>query len=660
MVIVLQKGIPEKEKQDLKSFLIRNNFKVNEITGEEDTIFGAVGKLSIDPREVEILPGVERVIPISKPYKMASREYKKENSVVEVKNNRGQIVRIGGNKVLSIAGPCAVESLEQMMGVAARVSAAGAAMLRGGAFKPRTSPYAFQGLGEEGVKILRQAGDAYGLPIVTEIVSADHIPLMKDYVDVYQIGARNMQNFELLKKVGALGKPVILKRGLSATIEEWLMAAEYLLSSGTDDVILCERGIRTYEKATRNTLDISAVPVLRSLTHLPIIIDPSHAVGLRDKVPPMGLAAIAAGADGIIVEVHCQPEQAVSDAAQTMYPEQFEKLMRDIDVLAPVVGKEVTRIHPVATKNVATVGEGKSDNGKVTCAYSGDHGAYAEQAINLYFDEVEPVGLDSFRDVFQAVAEGRADYGMIPLENSLAGSVYDNYDNLFRFDDVSICGAYTLRIEHALLGVKGATLDSIKKVHSHPHGFPQCKDFLDKYPQWTQVDAASTATAAELVAKEGSVENGAIASAVAADYYNLQVLATGIELNPRNYTRFVVITAKDSAGQVAAVEEAYTRASCGAGCCAAATNDIAKASLVFIAKNKSGALYECLGVFHEKNLNMTRLESRPIMGEPWRYMFYADVQLPEGGKDVLESAISALKYKAEEVRLLGVYKERSV
>ena len=226
---------------------------------------------------------------------------------------------------------------------------------------------------------------------------------------------------------------------LSATIEEWLMAAEYLLSSGTDDVILCERGIRTYEKATRNTLDISAVPVIRSLTHLPIIIDPSHAVGLRDKVPPMGLAAIAAGADGIIVEVHCQPEQAVSDAAQTMYPEQFEKLMRDIDVLAPVVGKEVTRIHPVAAKKVSATGEKKDADGKVTCAYSGDHGAYAEQAINLYFDEVEPVGFDSFRDVFQAVAEGRADYGMIPLENSLAGSVYDNYDNLFRFDDVSIC-----------------------------------------------------------------------------------------------------------------------------------------------------------------------------------------------------------------------------
>lgn len=656
MVIVLQKGIPEKDKQELKDFLVRNNFKVNEITGEEDTILGAVGKVTIDPREVEILPGVERVIPISKPYKMASREYKKENTVVEVKNNRGQIVRIGGNKVLAIAGPCAVESLDQMMGVAARVSAAGAAMLRGGAFKPRTSPYAFQGLGEEGVKILRQAGDAYGLPIVTEIVSADHIPLMKDYVDVYQIGARNMQNFELLKKVGALGKPVILKRGLSATIEEWLMAAEYLLSSGTDDVILCERGIRTYEKATRNTLDLSAVPVIRSLTHLPIIIDPSHAVGIRDKVPPMGLAAIAAGADGIIVEVHCQPEKAVSDAAQTMYPEQFEKLMRDIDVLAPVVGKEVTHIRPAAPDGQKAAAAGSND-GRVRCAYSGDHGAYAEQAISLYFDDAQTVGCSSFRDVFQAVTDGRADYGMIPLENSLAGSVYDNYDNLFRFDDVSICGAYTLRIEHALLAVKGSSLDSIKRVYSHPHGFPQCKDFLDKYPGWIQVDAVSTATAAELVAKEGSLENAAIASTVAADYYNLEVLATGIELNPRNYTRFVVITANDK--EIKDAQAAAEEICCGKTCCAA-SNEVAKASLVFIAKNKSGSLYECLGVLHQRNLNMTRLESRPIMGEPWRYMFYVDLQLPEGGRTVLEEAVGALKSKAEEVRLLGIYKERSV
>ena len=434
------------------------------------------------------------------------------------------------------------------------------------------------------------------------------------------------------------------------------MAAEYLLSSGTDDVILCERGIRTYEKATRNTLDLSAVPVIRSLTHLPIIIDPSHAVGIRDKVPPMGLAAIAAGADGIIVEVHCQPEKAVSDAAQTMYPEQFEKLMRDIDVLAPVVGKEVTHIRPASPDGQKAAAAGSND-GRVRCAYSGDHGAYAEQAISLYFDDAQAVGCSSFRDVFQAVTDGRADYGMIPLENSLAGSVYDNYDNLFRFDDVSICGAYTLRIEHALLAVKGASLDSIKRVYSHPHGFPQCKDFLDKHPGWIQVDAVSTATAAELVAKEGSLENAAIASTVAADYYNLEVLATGIELNPRNYTRFVVITANDREVREAA---AAAEELCSAKTCCAASNEVAKASLVFIAKNKSGSLYECLGVLHQRNLNMTRLESRPIMGEPWRYMFYVDLQLPEGGRKVLEEAVGALKSKAEEVRLLGIYKERSV
>ena len=651
MVIVLKKGIPEQEKNNLKDFLARNHFRVNEITGEEDTILGAVGKLSIDPREVEILPGVERVIPISKPYKMASREYKKENTVVEVKNCHGQIVRIGGQKVSVIAGPCAVESLDQMMAVAERVAAAGAVMLRGGAFKPRTSPYAFQGLGEEGVKILRQAGDAFGLPISTEIVSADHIPIMRDYVDVLQIGARNMQNFELLKKVGALGKPVILKRGLSATIEEWLMAAEYLLASGTDNVILCERGIRTYEKATRNTLDLSAIPVVRSLTHLPVIVDPSHGVGIRDKVPPMGLAAVVAGADGIIVEVHCNPEKALSDGAQTLYPEQFEKLMRDIDVLAPVVGKEVARIKKSSPQSVHRHSH-ESAEGKVVCAFSGDHGAYAEQAINKYFDGAQSLSVSSFRDVFQAVVNGDADYGMIPLENSLAGSVYENYDNLLRFDDVEICGAYTLRIEHSLLAPRGATVDTIKYVYSHPHGFPQCKEFLEKYPQWTHIDSASTATAAEIVAEKGSVENAAIASALVADYYNLEVLATGIESNPRNYTRFVVITSRDGKTQ-----ESHKEPSEGL-CC---LNNVVKASLAFAAKNEPGALYECLGVFHRHNMNMTRLESRPIPGQPWRYMFYVDLLLSETEKEKdMKEAVDALKAIAEDVRLLGIYNERSV
>src|SRR5574344_1433290 len=257
MVIVLKKVITNEEKQHLGECLAQENFKRNDVVGEEETSVAAVGKLAMDPREVEILPGVSRVIPISKPYKMASREFKRDNTIVEIPNSRGQIIRVGGQRVVSIAGPCAVESAEQMMTIAASVAASGAVMLRGGAYKPRTSPYSFQGLGEEGLKYLKAAGEKYGLPVVTEIVSTDFIPVMKDYVDVYQVGARNMQNFELLKKLGALGKPVILKNGLSATIEELLMSAEYLLSSGTDKVILCIRGIRTYEKATRNTLDLS-------------------------------------------------------------------------------------------------------------------------------------------------------------------------------------------------------------------------------------------------------------------------------------------------------------------------------------------------------------------------------------------------------------------
>ncbi len=651
MIIVLQKGIQQKTKDELKDFLVRNKFKVNEIVGEQDTILGAVGKLSIDPREVEILPGVQRVIPISKPYKMASREYKKEDTIIEILNNRGQKIRIGGQRIVSIAGPCAVESLDQMMRVAERVASAGAVMLRGGAFKPRTSPYAFQGLGEEGVKILKKAGDAFGLPIVTEIVSSEHIPLMNDYVDVYQIGARNMQNFELLKKVGALGKPVILKRGLSATIEEWLMAAEYLLASGTDKVVLCERGIRTYEKATRNTLDLSAVPVLRSLTHLPIIIDPSHAVGIRDKVPPMGLAAIAAGADGIIVEVHCEPDKAFSDGAQTLYPEQFEKLMRDIDVLAPVVGKEVSRIRALPQK-IETSNSAQTKSSDIVCAFSGDYGAYAEQAIGLYFDkDAKPLPLNSFRETFQAVADGRADYGMIPLENSLAGSVYDNYDNLLRFGDISICGAISLRIQHALLATSGTTLDTIRNVYSHPHGFPQCKDFLDKHSNWTHIDSISTATAAETVSRLNSTENAAIASEIAANYYKLDVLEKGIESNPRNYTRFVVISANHVENSVQTYEEMNNA-------------DVNKASIVFAAKNESGALYKCLGIFHKKNLNLSRLESRPIPGQPWRYMFYADLQIVEKNiseaNELLNDTLNELKSCAEDVRLLGIYKERNI
>lgn len=655
MVIVLKNNITLDEKKSLVDFLAQKNFKLNEIPGEETTIIAAVGKLNIDPREVEILSGVERVIPISKPYKMASREFKPENTIVEIPNNRSQMIRVGGQRIIAIAGPCAVENRDQMMSVAAKVVESGAVMLRGGAYKPRTSPYAFQGLGEEGCKLLKEAGDKYGLPVVTEVVAAEFLPVMENAgIDVYQVGARNMQNFELLKRLGKLKKPVILKRGLSATIDEWLMSAEYLLSSGTDNVILCERGIRTYERATRNTLDLSAVPILRSLTHLPIIVDPSHAVGIRDKVSPMGLAAIASGADGIIVEVHCNPDKALSDGPQSLYPVQFDKLMRDIEALAPVVGRQVAHIRE--QKEPVNIGESTKKSGKIVCAYSGNRGAYAEQAITRYFEsDAQALSVDSFREIFQAVLDGKADYGMVPIENSLAGSVYENYDNLVHFEDVDIVASVMLRIQHSLLGVKGATLETIKNVYSHPQGLSQCSKFLSLHPTWNNIDATSTATAAKLTADSASKENAAIASEVNAKYYNLEVIQERIEDDPKNYTRFFIIAANHTKNEkISSCEESVKSAFEVQKVTGEKPN---YASFVFSTKNDPGALYNCLGVFHKNNVNLTRLESRPIEDKTWQYWFYADAELTKdnANEEFVSKIFKELKEKANDVRLLGVY-----
>ena len=373
--------IKPEEKQRLKHFLDSKGLHIKEIVGEEETILGAVGQISFDIREVEILPGVARVIPISKPYKLASREFKKEDTIVPV----GPI-RIGGARIAVIAGPCAVESREQIMETAKIVRDSGAVILRGGAYKPRTSPYSFQGLGEEGLKYLKEAGQAAGMPIVTEIVSPGQADLLKDYVDIFQIGTRNMQNFELLKTVGALGMPVLLKRGLAATIEDLLMSAEYLMAHGADNVILCERGIRTFETYTRNTLDLSAIPVVKKLSHLPIVVDPSHATGIRQKVLPMSLAALAAGADGIIIEVHPDPERALSDGPQSLFPEQFEKLMRDIEALAPVLEKEVSRLpqkSPPHQQDIALLTPSGTSTRRVRVAFQGERGAFSEKAINV-------------------------------------------------------------------------------------------------------------------------------------------------------------------------------------------------------------------------------------------------------------------------------------
>ena len=377
MIVVLKNSISSGEKQRLIDFLTGKGFKVREVVGESDTVLGAVGSVQIDYREVEIFSGVARVIPISKPYKMASREFHPEDTVVNIGP-----VKIGGSRFVSIAGPCAVESREQIMATAWAVRKAGAVMLRGGAYKPRTSPYAFQGMGEEGLALLREAGDATGLPVASEVVSPGDVELMSRYIDAFQIGTRNMQNFELLKAVGASGMPVILKRGMAATIEEWLMAAEYLLASGTDDVILCERGIRTFGRATRNTLDISAIPVVRDLSHLPVIVDPSHATGLRDKVPPMALASVAAGAHGLIVEVHVNPEKSVSDGPQSLWPSQFDKLLRDVEALCPTVGREMARLPERHQEDVLKSHLGTTEPGTLPgVAFQGEPGAYSEKAV---------------------------------------------------------------------------------------------------------------------------------------------------------------------------------------------------------------------------------------------------------------------------------------
>ncbi|MFI5173861.1 MAG: 3-deoxy-7-phosphoheptulonate synthase [Terriglobia bacterium] len=341
MVVVMQVRAKEPQIQKVIDRLVAMGFDVHRSTGVNQTVLGAVGaKPAIDTRDLELLDGVAEVVRISTPFKLASRTFRPEDSIIRA-GPKGRQVAIGGKTVVMMAGPCTVESAEQIREVARRVKLGGATILRGGAFKPRTSPYSFQGLGEKGLRYIRRAADENGLLVVTECLDTGHVETVTEYADIVQVGARNMQNFEMLKALGKIRKPVLLKRGMSATIEEWLMSAEYILTGGNHHVILCERGIRTFETYTRNTLDISAIPVVKKLSHLPIIVDPSHGTGRRDKVAPMARAAVAAGADGILIEVHHEPEKALCDGAQSLYPDQFEQLMKELRIIAPAVGREI-------------------------------------------------------------------------------------------------------------------------------------------------------------------------------------------------------------------------------------------------------------------------------------------------------------------------------
>lgn len=334
MIIVMRHGASEDNVQKVVDFIKSKGRNAHISRGEAHIVIGAVGEASIDPRDFELLDNVKEVIKISSSYKLVSRIFKNEDTIVEVNGEK-----FGGGYIGMIAGPCTIENEEQIEECARLMAQAGVKVIRGGAYKPRTSPYSFQGLGEEGLKMIRKAADKYGLAVTSEVMEINQIPLFLEYVDILQVGARNMQNFNLLKELSKINKPVMLKRGLSATINEWLMAAEYILSGGNREVILCERGIRTFEVATRNTLDLCAIPVVKKLSHLPVIVDPSHGTGLRDKVAPMSLASVAAGCDGLMIEVHYKPECALCDGAQSLYPDQFTELYKKLKKIAPVVDK---------------------------------------------------------------------------------------------------------------------------------------------------------------------------------------------------------------------------------------------------------------------------------------------------------------------------------
>ena len=623
MIVVLRPDATEQQIDWIEKKLHERGLQTRSITGDERSVLAVIGTQLPDPREIGFFPGVSKVIRVSRPYKLASREAAAETTRIDL----GQGVVIGGSQVVVMAGPCSVESRDKLMEIAAEVKAAGCGVLRGGAFKPRSSPYSFQGMGEEGLQILAEAREKFGMPIVTEVMSPKQVELVARYADVLQVGTRNMQNFELLKEIARTDKPVLLKRGLAATIEELLMSAEYILSgNGNAQVILCERGIRTFESSTRNTLDLSAIPVLRKLTHLPILIDPSHGTGNRNYVPPMALAAVAAGADGLMLECHQDPPKAMSDGAQSLYPKQLKKVMRDLTVIAPVVGRQLEgsrrRYQPVAETPAG-------DNQKV--AIQGVSGSFSAKAVSQHFGETtERVSVETFQELFEAVTSGRCRYGMVPVENSLTGSIHVNYDLLLEHPELSIVGELKVRIVHNLVANQGVELSDVRQVFSHPQAAAQCEQFLRGQEGWRVVNMYDTAGSAVHIKENQLVDSAAISSLEAAERLELNVLQEGIETNPRNFTRFLIVSQKDIEDQEAD-----------------------KVSIVFDTAHEPGALLDSLALF--KDINMMKLESRPIQGKPWEYMFYLDLRIPEDPA-VLERALTELQAKAPFFRILGRYR----
>ncbi len=618
MILVLKPDLTEESIRAIEASVEKAGGRPVLIEGRERSVVAVIGTAKLDPREFELLPGVSQVLIVGKPYKLASREVKREDTVVRVGD-----LSIGGDQIVVMAGPCSVENRPMLLETARRLSAMGVSILRGGAFKPRTSPYAFQGLGEEGLKILAEAREMTGMKVVTEVMSPERVELVARYADLLQIGARNMQNFDLLKEVAEVKKPVLLKRGFASTIDEWLQAAEYVLASNRD-VILCERGIRTFETSTRNTLDLNAIPVLHERTHLPVLVDPSHGTGVRSCVAPMALAAIAAGADGLIIEVHPEPEKAFSDGPQSLTPEMLARLLRDVEAIAPVVGRRLA----LSTKRPATVRSGTASE---AVAFQGEPGAFSERAARSFFGEgMRTIPSPSFRDVFERVARGECGFGIVPVENSLTGSIHPNYELLLEHE-VTIVGEVKLRIVHNLIALPGVTPEQVKRVYAHPQAAAQCERFLRVHPEWSVLQVYDTAGSVKMIRDEGARDGAAIASTEAAQRYGMEILREAIENDAQNYTRFLVLAAEARPNPAAN-----------------------KVSLAYGTKNEPGSLLKTLQIFADRGINLLKLESRPIAGRPWEYLFYVDLSGNVEDRNVAE-ALVALRRETTLLKVLGGY-----
>ena len=622
MIYILKKRLNENEKIVLTKNWKEQGLPIYLVDTEKTIV---IFKGNTSPLGLIDSSLIEKSIEINTPYQLANRKFKPDGTIVKVGS-----VTIGGNNLTIIAGPCAVESKERLFKTAEIVKQMGAHILRGGAYKPRTSPYSFQGLEEEGLKILAQAREKFDLPIVTEATSTENADIVAKYSDIIQIGTRNMQNFELLKKVGKLGKPVLLKRGMSSTIEDWLNAAEYILSFGNFNVILCERGIRTIERLTRNTLDLTAIPLIKDLSHLPVIVDPSHGTGLREKVIPMARAAVACGADGIIVEVHHEPDKALSDGSQSLYPDQFRKLMNDLEIISVLTGKEITKQPKVRSQIFITSQSQTISSPKV--AFLGKVGSFSSQVARKIFPEgAEFICCNSFRQIFEEVISQNASHGVLPIENTITGSIHGNYELFLDYPEVFIVGERIIRVSQHLAVFPGTTRENIQVLFAHPQGFAQSSRFLESIKNIRIMDVGNTEEAARRISEFG-LGGAGITSEEAIEKYHLTLLEEDIEDNIRNFTRFIILSRTFNPS----IEDD-------------------KVSGVFIVKNQPGALFQVLKIFTEAQINIVKLESRPIPGKPWEYLFYADW---EGNivDDRYKKAIKLLEEHTLFLRILGSYK----